>query len=90
MDNQDFIPKTKLIEILKGFLEKPEEEILLSEIEAALEPFWESHPVETLQSVVSGPEAMNKLAELIKEYKEKNKDSPPPVGGVRGGGDKNV
>ncbi len=72
-NHQDFIPKTKLIETLKGFLEKPEEEILLSEIEAALQPFWESHPVENPRSVISNPEAMNKLAELIKQYKEKGK-----------------
>ena len=73
-DQQEFIPKTKLIETLNGFLEKPEEDILLSQIEAALRPFWESHPVETPQSVISNPEAMNKLAELIKQHKEKRKD----------------
>lgn len=72
-DPQDLILKTKLIETLKCFLEKPGEEILLSEIEAALEPFWKSRPVETPQPFVSNPEAMNQLEELIKQYKEENK-----------------
>ena len=70
---EQVIPKTKLIETLKSFLEKPEEEILFSEIEAALRPFWENHPVESQQTVAFNPEAMNKLAELIKKDKEKNK-----------------
>ena len=67
-NHQDFLPKTKLVEALTVLLEKPQEEILLSEIEEALEPFWESRPTETPRTVISNPEAMNKLAELIQQY----------------------
>ena len=86
-NQQQFISKEKLIEILKGFLEKPQEEILLSELEAALQLFWESRSVETSRAALPDSDAMNKLAELIKQYKEKSKSSPPLVGGVRGGED---
>ena len=72
-DQQYFIPKEKLIETLKGLLEKPQEEILFSEIEAALQPFWESHPVQTPPPAIPNSDAMSKLAELIKQYKEKRK-----------------
>ena len=68
---QDFISKEKLIETLNGFLEKPQEEILIPELKAALQPFWESHPIETPRPNISNPDAMNKLAEMIKQYKEK-------------------
>lgn len=71
---REFISKPKLIETLKGFLEKPQEEILFSEIEATLEPFWENHPIQTPIPKTSDSEAMNKLAEFIKQYKEKNKE----------------
>ena len=72
-NQQQFISKEKLIEILKGFLEKPQEEILLSELEAALQLFWESRSVETSRAALPDSDAMNKLAELIKQYKEKSK-----------------